>query len=363
MAAPPVTICAGRQELWISQLAISQKLSRSGMTSDAPSPFDPSRLRLASDLRRRGDDPVAKDDKGRRLWTRVRHGVVIASATWFTLSPEQRHAALVHATALRMLGSSTTVFSHTSAAAVWGLPRVTAWPTHVEVTSTARRVRSSGRIRRHALPLTGVDEQAGLPVTSLSRTLIDLGRTGDLADAVAATDFALHHAMCTRTDLINELASLDPGVPGRARAQLSVDLAHPGGTSVGESLSRVQMFRSNIPKPQLQVRVEDEDGLAGICDFGWEEQGVVGEFDGRKKYRVGDGVAKEEVEQVLWREKQREDRIRARGRRVARWVWSDALRPTQMLAILSRQGVRQVARSDWFDDEVAARHPRRPDAA
>lgn len=49
---------------------------------------------------------------------------------------------------------------------------------------------------------------------------------------------------------------------------------------------------------------------------------MVGEFDGREKYgravRPGD-----DVREVLWREKRREDRIRATGLAVVRWVWSE----------------------------------------
>jgi len=69
------------------------------------------------------------------------------------------------------------------------------------------------------------------------------------------------------------------------------------------------------------------------------------------------------VEQTLWKEKRREDRIRATGRRMARWVWADAVRPSQMARVLATQGVRPSAVNTWFPDEVAVHHPRRPGAA
>jgi len=251
------------------------------MRSELPPPFDPANLRLAADVRRFGGDTRDKDEQGRPLWVRVRHGVVLPAATWRSLTVEQRHAAFVQATVLRMKGP-VAALSHTSAAALWGLPRVSSWPDRVEVISPAR---SSGLIVRHDLPLGGTAEVRGLPVTSVARTVVDLGRTQDLHDAVAAADHALHHELCTRADMKAEFDRLDPGVPGRARARLVLDFADGRSMSVGESLSRVQMFRLNLPRPDLQVEVRDDEGLVGFCDFGWGE--VMGEFDGRRKYGLG----------------------------------------------------------------------------
>ena len=315
------------------------------MSTPPPAPFDPTILRLAADVRRLAQDVRGSGEDGRGTWVRVRHGVVAPAQVWGRLTPEHRHAAFVHAAALRM-ADGPSVFSHSSAAAVWGLPRVSAWPRLVEVTRPGRRVRSSGLIRRHDLDVPETAVVAGLTVTPLARTLVDLARTEELQDAVAAADHALHHKLCTWGELLGELARLEPGVPGRARAQLAVDLADSRSMSVGESLSRVQMFRLNIPRPRLQVPVEDADGLVGYCDFGWV--GVMGEFDGRKKYGLVDGPDPREVERVLWREKRREDRIRAQGHRMARWVWADALHPQQMARVLADQGIRPQARNTWF---------------
>jgi hypothetical protein len=71
----------------------------------------------------------------------------------------------------------------------------------------------------------------------------------------------------------------------RPRALLVAELADARSMSAGESVSRATMFRLNLPRPELQVPVEDAAGLIGVADFGWE--GVVGEFDGRRTYAVG----------------------------------------------------------------------------
>ncbi|PRY62566.1 hypothetical protein BCF74_1042 [Knoellia remsis] len=248
---------------------------------------------------------------------------------------------------MHVRGDTIPTFSHAAAAAVWRLPRVSAWPARVDVLTTKAR-RSSDTMRRHLGQPGMVETVDGLPVTSLTRTLIDIARTEDLKDAVAAMDHALHHALCTREQLRAELDLVPAGARGRAQAELAVSLADPGAMSVGESLSRVQMFRFNLPRPQLQVRIEDADGLAGVCDFGWVGLGTLGEFDGRKKYGL-DGLEGDRVAEVMWREKKREDRIRARGHRMARWVWADAADGSRMVRILAAQGVRPTRRNTWLD--------------
>ena len=69
----------------------------------------------------------------------------------------------------------------------------------------------------------------------------------------------------------------------------------------------------------LQTRVRDDKGLVGITDFSWLSHGTVGEFDGRVKY--GRDAASGDARDVLWREKLREDRLRARGLEIVRWTW------------------------------------------
>lgn len=81
-------------------------------------------------------------------------------------------------------------------------------------------------------------------------------------------------------------------------------------------------------------------------DFWWE--GVVGEFDGKMKYRVPRGASPEEAAEIVWREKKREDRLR-RGSEVARWVYADALDTRRLARILASAGIRPVARPRWFD--------------
>jgi hypothetical protein len=161
--------------------------------------------------------------------------------------------------------------------------------------------------------------------------VVDLARSGSLPTAVAAADHALRHGLCTRDDLVREADAVPRRRRGRPQAALVVDLADGDSMSAGESLSRVQMFRLGVPRPRLQVRHEDAQGLIG-----------------KVKYRASDGDSAAQVSEVLWREKKREDRLRARGR-VARWTWEIALEQERLGAVLAGQGVLPDPRASWFD--------------
>ena len=72
----------------------------------------------------------------------------------------------------------------------------------------------------------------------------------------------------------------------------------------------------------------DEHGrLVAETDFAWHERKTFGEFDGQQKYGrlLRDG---EEPGDAVFREKQREDRVRElTGYRCGRLVWADLATP------------------------------------
>ena len=306
----------------------------------APVAFDPASLVWSSDLRRLGTDP-------RRAGMRqVRRGAWMEPTAWAALTPEQRHAAAVHASDRASARPGWHVFALESAAAVWGLPRIEPWPDHVTVLATGPRTRGSRRLNVHVGAPAEPVSVFGTRVTGVARTVVDLARTGSFATGLAAADHALRHELCSVADLVDEAMAVRPRVRGRPMARLVVDLADARSMSPGESLSRAQMFVLNLPRPDLQVEVEDDDGLVGFTDFGWP--GVFGEFDGRTKYGLDRLPEGSDPADVLWREKVREDRLRRRGA-VARWVWGDAIDPARLARILGAVGIRPQPRNLWID--------------
>jgi hypothetical protein len=310
----------------------------------APLPFDPQVLRRYSALRQQGVDPQRDG-----AWTRVRRGVWVESTSWSGLTPEQQHAARAQAVSLVCDSDDSWVFAHETAAAVWGLPRIEAWPDAVRTLVVGSRLRGSSGVR----PVCGADVDAvvvnGIRVTPVARTVVDLARSASLPTAVAAADHALRHGLCTRDDLVREADAVPARLRGRPQVSVVVDLADANSMSAGESLSRVQMFRLGLPRPRLQVRHEDEHGLIGHVDFDWE--GVVGEFDGKVKYRVPADADPRDAAEIVWREKKREDRLRV-GSQVARWTWEVALDRDRLGAVLAAKGIRADPRVSWFADST-----------
>lgn len=98
---------------------------------------------------------------------------------------------------------------------------------------------------------------------------------------------------------------------------------------------RYLMWEYHLPEPTLQFAVTDRAGnLVGISDFAWEEQRLLGEFDGKLKYsqylRVGETPADSVV-----REKLREDRMReTTGFSMVRFIWPDLYSRAQTAARL-----------------------------
>lgn len=309
----------------------------------ARSPFDPIHLRRSAELRRMSVE--LRDG----AWHQVRHGVWMAEAQWARLDPGDRHAALVHSAALSQRGKKALVFTLHSSAAIWGLPRIEPWPGVVRHLVDRRGQRGNSLVRPHLGPESKPVERQGLLVTPVARTVVDLARFDTIHNSVAAADYALRHELCSRAELTAELAGLPRGSRGIPRARTVVDLADPLSMSPGESLSRTQMFLMRLPRPQLQVAYRDDRGLIGAVDFDWD--GVIGEFDGRKKYAVPDGATPDEAAQVLWQEKQREDRLRRHPKvtNFARWIWAEAMTQRRLLAVLGAAGIRPDPRHTWID--------------
>jgi hypothetical protein len=228
-----------------------------------------------------------------------------------------RHLLAVRA-ALPRLGCDVVV-SHMSGAVLHGLPL---WATRLDRVHVTRDHRSGGRrsgvVHLHAAALEA-DEVVlvdGLPVTSVARTLVDLGRLLPFEPALVPADAALRRRLTTPDALATAIDG-SAHRPHNTAARRIVAFADGLAESPGETRSRVAIRRAGLPAPTLQYRV------AGVrTDFAWEEFGTVGEFDGRVKYgrclRPG-----QDPGDAVFAEKVREDVLRDDGLQVARWIWSE----------------------------------------
>lgn len=311
----------------------------------APQPLSEHEIRSIEQLRRQGIAPWGPIARGRSDWTRVRRGEYLAKGRWERLTPRDQHRALVVAT-LRRMKEPLPVVSHFSAAALWGLSIIGQWPDRVDVTLDATAAGSSTIVRRHRVSQLPEPTLLGsIPVTSAARTVLDLARSAELACALTAADQALRYGLCTYAELDAELLAIPKRAPGRRRAHTVWLLADPRAESPGESLSRARMYEYGIPQPDLQVPLRDLAGDFGRGDFGWP--GLIGEFDGLRKYRATGDAGDKASEDIVIAEKRREDRTRDTGVRVTRWIWSEALHGVGMVRLLQQAGLPTAGNAEW----------------
>ncbi|MGI5127725.1 hypothetical protein ACQEVB_13010 [Pseudonocardia sp. CA-107938] len=218
--------------------------------------------------------------------------------------------------------SEEAVVSHVSAAVVHGLPTWGLPLARVDVTRPGRcrggRHGELVHVRTNTLDPAEVVVVERMRVTSLERTVVDVGRAVPFTQSLVIADAAFAREGWDGERAWGLLAAMRrwPGTPAARRV---LEFADGRSESVGETRSRVLLANAGLPTPVLQWCVP---GTRHRCDFAWPEAGVVGEFDGRVKYgrllRPG-----QDPGDAVFEEKLREDEIRATGRAVVRWTWAD----------------------------------------
>jgi hypothetical protein len=266
--------------------------------------------------------------------SRLRRGAYVDSV--LPAEPAALHRLLVRATMAGL--RRPAVVSHQSAAVLHGLPL---WDVPLDRVHVTRRPRawndSSAVLCCHVAQLRDdeVVEMDGLQVTDPVRTALDLARSLPLEAAVVALDAALHLGALSHELLRGRLFDI-AGTPGSRTAARAVTAADGRSESVGESRSRVILYRWKLPPSDLQFEIRSPSGvLVARSDFVWEADRLVGEFDGRIKYgrllRPG-----QDAGDAVRDEKRREDAVRDENWGVVRWVWADLEVPHRFAARVRR---------------------------
>lgn len=260
-----------------------------------------------------------------RAWSTLHRGAYCASES-LPSSKEELHRLRARAVAAR---SPHLVLSHVSAAALYGLPL---WGVDLSAVHLTRLGTSGGRIgpgrRVHSADLEPLEiaEKGGVRLTSVARTLVDVGCSAAFGSAVISADAALHRKLVTPSELSVALGKTRHR-RGAAAARRALIFADGRSESAGESLTRAVLHRAGLPEPRLQIRIYAPDGrFVGRVDLGYPELGLLIEFDGLIKYSK---LLRPEQRphDVVIAEKQREDLLRDLGYLVIRLVWSDLTDP------------------------------------
>lgn len=310
------------------------------------------RLILTRDHIQRGMAPKELASRCRSgALVRVRQGVYVDGGAWRALSPWDQYRVRVSAAAETFI--APTIFARHSAASVWRIPTIGhRHPVHA-LTLQNDGGRSRAGVLRHYAPPAGLEyvERDGLLVTGRVRTVLDIAAFTPFAEAVVPLDHVLRPDVEQRLPALTK-EQLSAGIEGnysaaaRRRILTALDFADPRSGSAGESYSRALMRIAGFQAPELQYAIRDGAGLVGYSDYFWGGVRVAGEFDGVEKYVKPEFLLGRTPSQAVVAEKDRENRIRAQGNGVVRWVWSDLMEPARLERKLAAAGVpRRRARS------------------
>lgn len=266
-------------------------------------------------------DRHIKQAKASGLLVRIGAGLYALSAAYRPLTAEARLEARSRAVAHRHRGA--VVLTHQSAAAMHGLPL---WGTPLDEVHVTRldggRGRHEAGVQHHvgSIELTDTVEIDGYLVATPDRCVWELACELSTEAALVTADAALRDNLVTSQSL-REMAGQFRTWRGSLSGRLALSLADAGSESPGESRSRYLFWKHGIPRPELQYRVVESNGmLIARTDFAWKWYRHLCEFDGRIKF---DGTFEAAGFNAVFREKQREDHIRAQGWGLTRLVWDD----------------------------------------
>jgi very-short-patch-repair endonuclease len=198
------------------------------------------------------------------------------------------------------------VLSHRGAAALWGVRG----GTRVEVTMPrGRRVRRGFHVHWADLPDDEVTVHHGIPVTTIARTLLDLGAVVQRHELRGAFRQAEQLRLTDRLGM-GALIERYPRKPGIRILRAVFEEAQAGLSVVRselEELFQEFILNARLPKPLTNVRIEGME-----VDCAWPEQRVVVELDGRQAHDTAHAFDEDRA---------RDRRLEAAGWRVVRITW------------------------------------------
>jgi len=228
------------------------------------------------------------------------------------------------------------VLSHISAGALWGLIRDGGTAIHVSVPRSRAGVRG---VRLHrTTTLTALDRKSHLdiPVTGVSRTLVDLAGCVDRRALERALDeAAIRYEVAAQE--IDAAISRAPNARGVRLLHVLLEEGRLGCTLTRSELEErflALVRRCAIPEPELNVRLRS--GLTYEVDFVWREQRVVVEVDGRAYHQMA---------RAFERDRARDADLLAAGWPVIRYTWAKVTREPRWVERTLRAALERGGRS------------------
>lgn len=292
------------------------------------------RVETRKDLLERGISSRAIQARvARGELVRICHGAYLPAENWQTLLPSERHLARV--VGHSKVNSARHVYSHHSAALVHGMALLKV-PTDIHISGqNVSTAKLPGRKFHRNGSLLPVDV-GGLAVTEPLQTVVQCVSLMALDEVLVLADSAVR--LAGEAELRHVLATMTGR--GCAVGRTAARLLSGKSESAGESLTRLFLHRQGYPKPQEQLEILAY-GKMMRADFAWPELGLILEFDGQMKYRMGPSR-----EATFGAQNEREAILRGLGWDVVRTTWDEVVgNPARLKQKLDQAFARAHRRS------------------
>ncbi|WP_436699812.1 type IV toxin-antitoxin system AbiEi family antitoxin domain-containing protein [Nocardioides sp. BYT-33-1] len=283
------------------------------------------------------DDNVLKRAVRSGFLVRIRQGCYVLRSVWEQADAVERHRLLLDA--VRQLYDDRVAASHLSACLEHGGPNWGLDLSAVHLTNLyGKGERTSARVIHHRgeVRVEDVTRDSQGWLTAPARTALDTASLLRQEPGVAVVDWYVQTGLTSLVQLFDLFGRMRTW-PHTLHLHRVLALADGKAESVGETRTRLMLRAHRVPPPIPQYEIRHPSGqLAGRVDFAWPEFKVMLEFDGMVKYhrhrRPG-----ESIEEMVIREKQREDRLRElTGWVMIRISWGDLANPDATVARILR---------------------------
>jgi hypothetical protein len=155
---------------------------------------------------------------------------------------------------------------------------------------------------------------------------MDICRHAALEKSVTIVDAFLRDRAFTMDELL--VAAARSKGPGRLRIQAAARLVDAQSGSILESMTRVLMWREDLPNPVTQLTVNGSGGRIGRVDFAWPDRRVILECDGYEFHSR---------REAFQQDRRRWSALSAAGWRLVVVTWFDVTRdPAYVLATMRK---------------------------
>jgi very-short-patch-repair endonuclease len=263
----------------------------------------------------------------------------LEGASWRRLAPglyawaALAETPLLKLEAARLRLPTAAAFAGKTAAWLHGLDVAPCEPIEVVLPGDGEGWERGGvSVRRAALDDCEVVMRRGHRTTFPLRTLSDLSRKLSVVEAVVIADMAFHARLIQRAEL-SEWVDGRAGRKGIASERRVFELAEAATESPMETRLRMLLVMNGLPRPEVQVPIQDERGsFLGRPDLYYREHRLGLEYDG------------DTHRGTLVEDNRRQNRLLLEDVRLLRFTAADVMRRPDAVVMQVRNALSHAAR-------------------